>query len=241
MIKKGQNILIVAAHPDDEVLGCGGIIARHRAQGDQVNVIFLTKGVGVRGTHYAGARDPSERSEASLKALAILGVPEGCVTAFDFPDNAMDSVPLIEIVRAIEHTALVLQPSQVYTHHASDLNVDHRAVFQAVLTSFRPQPDTSVRQILCFEVPSSTGWGSPAMGLPFSPNTFIDIEKHLEKKLRALAAYGMEMRSYPHARSLEAVRHLAHFRGSQMGLMAAEAFVMERNLVHESKNDRSKS
>ena len=161
-------------------------------------------------------------------ALGLLGVTK--FHRLNFPDNALDSVPLLEVVQALENLcAGWTPPSIVMTHHPGDLNVDHQIANRAVHTLFRPQPGQMLkpRIILSFEVLSSTGWFG-ASGSVFVPNFFQDVSETLHRKLEALEAYATEMRPWPHARSLKAVEHLARFRGALVGLDAAEAFVIER-------------
>lgn len=223
MTKKYKKILIVAAHADDEVLGCGGTIARHVAEGDAVHVIFMADGVGSRGDEQI--TELEARNQARDAALKILGVIEW--HALDFPDNRMDSVPLLDVVQALEPIVRKIQPERVYTHHHGDLNVDHRVTHQAVLTACRPLPGSSVREILAFEVMSSTEWATPGLA-PFIPNAFVDISAYLPKKLEALAAYELEMRPAPHSRSVEHIEALARHRGHSMGVAAAEGFEVVR-------------
>ena len=225
---KKEKVLVVAAHPDDEALGCGGTIARHIAKGDSVYVVFLTDGVGSRTSNQGGATDAAARSVSSLSALKVLGVTEDAITAFSFPDNAMDSVPRLEVVKAIESVISQVQPEVVYTHHAGDLNVDHRYAYEATMTACRPQPESSVKEIYSYEVPSSTAWLGASYGRHFEPNFYVEITDYLNCKMKALIEYEEEMRIFPHARSKEALEHLARWRGSQVGLLAAEAFVVER-------------
>lgn len=220
-----EKVLVIAAHSDDEALGCGGSIAKHAAQGDDVAVLFMTDGVGARLE--AGDAEAERRAEASRHALEILG----CTTfhRFDFPDNGLDTISLLNIAQAVESFLVSWgTPSVVYTHHPGDLNVDHRIVHSATMVCFRPQPSTSgsPRLILSFEVPSSTGWHGSLSS--FQPNCYRDITLYLEKKTQALAAYCEEMRQWPHARSIRALEALAHSRGSMIGCEAAEAFVIER-------------
>ena len=218
-----KNVLIVAAHADDEVLGCGGTIARHVAEGDVVNVVFMADGVGSRGD--GETYQHQRRNQARDEALEILGVSE--CNALDFPDNRMDSVPLLDVVQALEPIIEQVQPTRVYTHHSGDLNVDHCVTHQAVMTACRPMPGSSVREILTFEVMSSSEWATPSVA-PFVPNTFVDMSDYLPKKLEALAAYEMEMRSAPHSRSVAHIEALARHRGNCVGVDAAEAFVVIR-------------
>lgn len=224
---KAQTIWVIAAHADDEVLGCGGTICRHRREGDEVSVLFLTDGVGARRPEDGGAA-AQRRAAATKRALAELGVED--FACLDLPDNALDTVPLLEVVRAIavfgEGRSL---PDVIYTHHGGDLNVDHQIALRAVLTRFRPQPgEPGPEQILSFEVPSSTGWFGSSSASAFVPNLYSDISMTWEAKRHALEAYAEEMRPWPHARSLAGVEHLARLRGATVGVDAAEAFVVER-------------
>jgi LmbE family N-acetylglucosaminyl deacetylase len=222
-----ENILVVAAHPDDEVLGMGGTIARHTAQGDRVFVLFLTDGVGARG----GKDDDAlqRRREAAESATELLGAE---IVAFhDFPDNELDTVPLLALVKAIEDAKKKVSPQRVYTHHGGDLNIDHRRVSQAVLTAFRPQPGESCREIFAFEVNSSTEWSAPSVTTPFLPDTYIDISKQQDTLRAACQSYAEEMREAPHTRSIDSVLRAAKHRGSQVGLDAAEAFVTLRRII----------
>jgi len=218
-----KSILVVAAHADDEVLGCGGAIARHVAEGDVVHVVFMADGVGSRGNEQSA--ELMRRNQARDAALKILGVTDWY--ALDFPDNRMDSVPLLDVVQSLEPIVRKIQPERVYTHHHGDLNVDHRVTHQAVLTACRPLPGSSVREILAFEVMSSTEWATPGLA-SFAPNAFVDISAYLPKKLEALAAYELEMRPAPHSRSVGHVEVLARHRGNSVGVEAAEGFEIVR-------------
>lgn len=214
-----MKVLVVAAHPDDETLGCGGVIAKHSAAGDQVDVLVMTNGVGARGV---GGADADRRWAAAENAFDILGVRGRHRQTF--PDNALDSLPFLEIVQTVERVIEECRPRRIYTHHAGDLNVDHRIVHRAVITASRPTPNCEQESILAFEVPSSTGWASTGCGPQFSPNSFVGIECQLEAKTLALQAYDLELRPFPHPQSLDAVVALAQWRGANAGLEAAEAF-----------------
>lgn len=226
-----RSIAVIAAHPDDEVLGCGAAMAAHARRGDKVHVLILAEGLTSRDP----ARDRKARggelgrlAAACRKAHAILGVSATRLEAF--PDNRMDSVPLLEVVKVVEDFLRKTRADTVYTHHGGDVNVDHGVVHRAVVTACRPLPGARVRTLLFFEVPSSTEWQVPGQAPAFSPTWFIDAEKTLALKLKALRAYAMEMRPWPHPRSLEAVEHLARWRGATAGMEAAEAFVTGRRL-----------
>ena len=224
-----NTTLVIAAHPDDEALGCGGTMARLSAEGVNVHVAFLADGVGARpmsGVEHERALE--QRRESGREAAAILGAGEP--RYFDFPDNQLDTVPLLELAQAIEQMINELRPDTVITHHGGDLNIDHRRVHDAVLTACRPQTDHPVRRIWCFEVASSTEWQSPGSAPAFVPNLFINIGATLNQKLKALASYEQEMRDWPHSRSIQAVEHLARWRGASVGYEAAEAFMLVREL-----------
>jgi len=226
-----MQILIVAAHPDDEVLGCGGTIAKHVQNGDKVNVLILAEGVTSRDKvrereHRAG--ELSQLAQAAQEAGRILGVHS--LDLHDFPDNRMDSVDLLDVVKVVEAAIDKYKPGMVYTHHAGDVNIDHHIVHRAVVTACRPVPGQCVRTLLFFEVPSSTEWQTPGSAPVFTPNYFADISNCWEKKLQALKAYESEMRPWPHPRSLSAVEHLARWRGAMVGVAAAEGFVLGRNI-----------
>lgn len=225
-----KSILVVAAHPDDEVLGCGGTMAKLTGEGAVIHVAFLASGVSSRsGDTGLQKAELDARRAGAQKACDILGVK----TIFfgDFPDNRMDTIPLIDIVRSIEKFVSKYQPDAVFTHHGGDLNVDHQRTFEAVVTACRPQSGHPVRTILCFETPSSTEWVLPCGGLPiFSPNWFVDISGTLDRKMTALDAYAAEMRQWPHPRSRQGVEHLARWRGATVGVDVAEAFMLGRRI-----------
>jgi LmbE family N-acetylglucosaminyl deacetylase len=221
-----KSILVVAAHPDDEALGCGGIMARHADAGDSVHVLFLTDGVGARGSSDAAA---ARRNEAAARACALLGSEAPVFN--DLPDNRMDSVPLLDIVQIVEAAVRRVGPAIVYTHHAGDLNVDHRIAHEAVLTACRPQPGHGVMAIYAFEVPSSTDYAGAADGRLFRPQRFVDIAAQWDRKRAALEAYADEMRPYPHSRSLGGVEALARWRGVSAGFAIAEALEVVRERI----------
>lgn len=224
------SCLVVAAHPDDEVLGCGGAIAKFSSEGIAVHVALLADGVGARRNADLATDDPEHvaRRTAARAAAKILGASS--VTFGDFPDNRMDLVPTLDVARNIEALVERHTPEFVLTHHAGDLNVDHQAVHRAVLTACRPQPGHSVKTLLFFEIPSSTEWQPAGSGATFAPTWFIDISAQLGTRRRALETYASEMRAWPHARSYEAVEHLARWRGASVGVAAAEAFMLGRRI-----------
>ncbi len=222
-----MTVLVVAAHPDDEVLGCGGAIATHVQSGETVIVAFLADGVSSRDPHADHRVELEQRRAAARKAAEILGVSE--LHFGDLPDNRLDTVSLLSIAQAVEAHVHAYAPSIVYTHHGGDLNIDHRRTHEAVLTACRPQQGSSVRSVLSFETPSSTEWRFSSEDA-FTPNWFVDIASTLELKLRALDAYQQELREWPHPRSRAGIEHLAHWRGATIGCEAAEAFVLARHI-----------
>jgi len=227
-----NKVLVVAAHPDDEVLGCGGAIARHADSGDQVQVLIVAEGSTSRQQERDRAQVRDELSalaKAAQTAGSILGAAG--VELLDLPDNRLDSLDRLDLVKRIEQCVQCHQPDCVYVHHAGDVNVDHRRLHEAVVTACRPSPGHVVKRLLSFEVASSTEWQVPGSAPAFQPNWFVDISAQWERKREALEAYASEMRSWPHARSLEAVEHLARWRGAQVGVDAAEAFCLLRQLL----------
>jgi N-acetylglucosamine malate deacetylase 1 len=225
-----ESLLIFAAHPDDEVLGCGGTMARYAHGGAAVRVAFIADGVSSRdAAHGAAFRSEVEaRRAAATTACGVLGAE--AVAFGDFPDNRLDTVALLDIVKFMEALLAQYQPTTVFTHHAGDLNIDHRRVQQAVETACRPLVGRSVRTVASFEVPSSTEWRMAGDSAAFVPNWFVDISPWLDHKLRALDAYAAEMREWPHPRSRRAVEYLARWRGATVGVDAAESFMLGRQL-----------
>ena len=226
-----SSVLVVAAHPDDEVLGCGGTIARHVRSGDYVQVLIVAEGSTSRQKQRDRSQACSELSElskAAQSAGSILGVAG--LELLDLPDNRLDSMDRLDLIKCIEECLDRHQPDCVYVHHAGDVNVDHRRLHEAVVTACRPSPDHVVKTLLSFEVASSTEWQPSGSAPAFQPNWFVDISDYWDCKKEALTAYSCEMRDWPHARSIEAVEHLARWRGAQVGVEAAEAFCLLRQL-----------
>lgn len=225
-----NKILVIAAHPDDEVLGCGATIAKHAQRGDEVHILIMAEGITSRTALEANLvhENLSMLAKAAHRAGAILGVKS--VTLKQFPDNRMDSLDRLDVIREVELEIKSRKPNIIYTHHAGDVNIDHRRVHEAVITAVRPIPGCSVDQILTFEVASSTEWQPPLSNMPFLPNWFEDVTETIELKLKALDAYEMEMRSWPHVRSIESLLALSKWRGATIGAHAAEAFMLARKI-----------
>ena len=217
-------ILVVASHPDDEVLGCGGTIAKHSKSGDKVHLIFMTNGVGSRN---AKKEEAESRKGAAQDSADILGVSS--IQQFDFPDNKMDTIALLDVVQAIEEVIDRLQPEIIYTHHIGDLNIDHQITHKAVMTACRPHPGFCVKEIYAFEVLSSTEWNTPGVAV-FSTNVFIDVTDYINIKKQVLEVYSEEMRQPPHTRSVDNVLRLNALRGNSIGVNYAEAFMLLKTI-----------
>jgi LmbE family N-acetylglucosaminyl deacetylase len=227
-----MNVLVIGAHPDDEVLGVGGTIVRHVQAGDRVYVYLLTDG------HTSRYNDPQRAGEESVdvvarrnsavQAAAVLGVKS--VEFARLADQRLDALALVDVVKNIEHVAERIAPEVVYTHHRGDVNSDHRVAFTASMTAFRSVGSTYPRRLLCYETVSSTEWSGPFPELAFAPNLLVDISAVLERKIEAMRAYAQELRPFPHPRSLEGLRLTAARWGSTVGTQAAEAFVVVREV-----------
>lgn len=227
--KIGKTILVIAAHPDDEVLGCGASIAKWAAAGDTVHIIIMAEG--------ATSRSQERNSNALNEELALLekaaqsaGIILGAasVKLLNFPDNRMDSLDRLDVIKAIEFEIENLKPDTVVTHHCGDVNIDHRITHEAVITACRPQPGHSVRLLLAFEVVSSTEWQPAPSNTPFQPNWFEDVTETFVHKINALQPYNEEMREWPHPRSIKNIEYLAKYRGSSVGCEFAESFMLLR-------------
>ena len=220
-----KKILVVAAHPDDEVLGCGGTMARLAMEGNDVYTLILGEGITARDMErdrINREKDLGELKNHIVKANKLLGVKK--TYTFDFPDNRFDTVPLLDIIKTIEEVKSAVSPDIMFTHHHGDLNVDHSITFKAALTACRPIKGESVKEVYSFEIPSSTEWNAPSSITYFMPDYFVDISKSIETKINALKEYKSELRDFPHPRSLEAVELNAKQWAMKVGLEAAEAF-----------------
>lgn len=218
-----MKILIVAAHADDEVLGCGGTIKRLTNEGHEARTLILGDGVSSRDDY--NKEEINIRAEQSMKANDLIGI--NFLWSYGLPDNKFDSIPLLDIVKIISGVIEKYKPDIIFTHYQNDLNIDHRRTFEAVITAARPMNGETVKTIYSFEVASSTEWNFP---LSFSPDTYFDISGTIDSKLKAMSIYKNELKDYPHPRSLAAMKIQAEMWGIRTGLQAAEAFVTIRNL-----------
>lgn len=217
-----KTILIVAAHPDDEVLGCGGTAVRLAKEGHKIYSLILGEGLTARGNTCDRARHKQALNTLKKQAYAankIIGVSD--VFLYDFADNRFDSVPLLDITKIVENVIEKVKPSLIFTHYKDDLNIDHKITYQATLTATRPLPGQRVHKIYSFEVLSSTEWSYP---LNFSPDTFFDISETINSKVEAMRQYSSELRKFPHPRSVEGIKLNAKTWGMKIGLKYAEAF-----------------
>lgn len=225
-----KNILVVAAHPDDEILGCGGTMARLRKEGNEIFTLLLGEGVASRcagkDTLCLQPKIKTLKLQAE-KANMIIGVGKGRIFRYAFPDNSFDSVALLDIVKAVEDVIAKVKPHTIFTHFRGDLNIDHRIAYEAVITATRPYPKQGVKEIYSFEVLSSTEYRYP---LRFSPQVFVDISSYLPVKLKAMAAYSLELQPSSYPRSLRGVRLNAEYWGMRTGMRYAEAFEAVRVL-----------
>ncbi|MBK8136733.1 MAG: PIG-L family deacetylase [Chloroflexi bacterium] len=227
MIRKTSRrdpVLVVAAHPDDEVLGCGGTIARLAQEDFEVYIAILGEGITSRFVSSEQA-DPSlvaKLHSNSHEAAKIVGAKD--LFMFSLPDNRFDTVAILDVVKIIESLIDQLQPRAIYTQHGGDLNIDHYVTYRATMTAARPLPGSPVKSVYAYEVASSTEWAFQKFSPPFCPNVFVDIGATLDIKLRAMQSYESESRTFPHPRSPQALTAIAQRWGSVVGLPAAEAF-----------------
>jgi LmbE family N-acetylglucosaminyl deacetylase len=223
-----RPVLVIAAHPDDEVLGCGGTAARLVREGREVHFAIMGEGITSRHAQRdaANADQLVQLHRQAHAAAAEVGVKK--IHLHQLPDNRLDTVPLLEVVKLVEDLVDHIKPEVIYTHHAGDLNIDHGIIHRAVLTATRPTAGQPVREIYAFEVPSSTEWAFQRIEPAFRPNVFVDITGTLEAKVAAMECYHTEARKFPHPRSPQALRAIAGRWGSVVGCGAAEAFELVR-------------
>jgi LmbE family N-acetylglucosaminyl deacetylase len=225
------RVLVISAHPDDEVIGAGGTLARHVAEGADVFWCIVTQGYSPPwpADVVATARRQVE------KVRQVLGIRQ---TFFcGFPTVKLNTIPHGELSSSLQKIVTEVRPEVVYLPPGSDINRDHRIVFDATLVATRPFPDSPVRRVLCYEIGPTGRYGSTT----FTPNVFVDIEPYLEKKLEAMACYDTELKDFPHPRSLEGLRLIAQERGMSVGLKAAECFQLIREIQRASSIERRAS
>lgn len=223
-----ERVAVIVAHPDDEVLAFGGSMCRHAELGHPVNVLILATGLAARTSDgKADLNDLKKLRDQARAANKILGVQN--VEFADFPDNRMDTVALLDVIKVILSFIGKADPNIVYTHHHGDLNVDHSVMARAVMTACRPVPGSRVQKIYSGEVISSSEYSLPQDR--FLPNTYVPISAYIDRKCKALQCYTSEIRDWPHPRSVEAVSALARLRGSECGMPAAEGLYLLRDVM----------
>ena len=219
MCLMSKNVLVIAAHPDDEILGSGGTIKKLVNSGHKVISVIVAK----------GRKEEEENIKPLiLKANEQIGVEE--VLFLEFPNLLLETIPLHKINKSIEALLDKYDPSIIFTHHYGDTNRDHQILFQAVLTAARPLPGKRPVEILCFETVSSSEWSQHTNDKEFKPNYFVDITDTIDEKIKSLKHYDVEMRPFPHPRSYEGVQYLARVRGMTVGIEFAEAFEVIRRV-----------
>lgn len=214
-----DRVLVIAAHPDDEVLGCGGTVIRHKEKGDVIESLIVCESESLRYKNALVNMD-----EALRRAAMILGISKS--HKLNMPDQKLDTFSLVDIITPIEKVIESFKPNIIYVQSGCDLNRDHRIVFEAASIAFRPVEDY-IRDILAYYVGGSTDWATP---VTFHADTWIDITKELDRKIEAMKCYKSELRQYPHPRSERAIRNIAHYMGNQCCLEAAEAFMTIRRI-----------
>ncbi|MFH1339880.1 MAG: PIG-L deacetylase family protein [Pseudomonadota bacterium] len=220
----GRNVLVIAAHPDDELLGVGGTIALHSAAGDCVTCAVAA---AANLTHDSdGAKGVHDQAQ---RAADVLGVHE--LKLLDFPDQGLDRFSLVEIISPLELIVETVRPDVVYLQYGYDINRDHQILFQAALVATRPM-EQYIQAIFAFDTVSSTEWAYPRS---FVPDTWVDISTTLERKIEAMACYETELRDWPHPRSLKSLRVKAESAGSQVVAEAAECFMTIRRVLRNDK------
>jgi len=230
-----EKILVVAAHPDDELLGCGGTIIEHIKKKDKVGILIVSEGITSRDEK-RNVKKRKKEIENLFSTSKKIGKKIGVnfIELLGLPDNRLDGMNLLDIIKKIEKVIIKFKPNVIYTHHNGDLNIDHSLVNRAVLTATRPTPNQIVRKIYSFEILSSTNWSVSSKHTAFIPNYFNDISSSLRSKIKYLKMYKDELRKWPHARSIKSIESLAYFRGSSVGIKAAEAFQLLREIKKNS-------
>jgi LmbE family N-acetylglucosaminyl deacetylase len=230
---RNKKIMIVVAHPDDELLGLGASMNRLINEFQvKTHVVILGEGITSRGEK----RDPaywekelSTHKSNIRKAQNAIGYHS--ISTYDFPDNRFDSLDLLDLVKVIEKEKNVFNPSVIFTHHGGDLNIDHQKTFEAVMTSCRPLESENVKTIITFETPSGTEWRASSDPKHFLPNLYFQISnENLIAKVKGMESYEFESRKFPHPRSPEALRIYAQKNGINVGVPLAEAFCLIRQI-----------
>ena len=225
MVTEYDKIVILAAHPDDEVLGCGGTAARLAAAGHTVVPVIVCENASVR----YGESMKAQLEQWACECAEILGIRQP-----DFlrlPDQQLDKFSALEMAQIIEEVIKKHQPQTIFTHHGGDINKDHRVIYEATMVATRPLPNTCVKTVYTYETISATEWGSSDYFMKFMPNTFYDVSDTLALKIKGFSSYKSEVREFPHPRSPKGIEIRALDWGARVGLHAAEAFQLVRKLI----------
>lgn len=222
-----MKILVIAPHPDDEVLGCGGTIKKYASKGDEVFLCIVTKAYTPDWSNEF-IKNREKEIECAKDALGIKGV-----VYLDLPTVKLDTIPQKDLNDLMSGCIKNIGPEIIFIPFYGDINKDHKLVSEAVLVAVRPKPGSSIKKVYCYEVLSETEWAKPAQKIEnvFIPNFYEDISDFLEEKLKAMECYKSELKDYPHPRSLEGIKILAQKRGTECGAKAAEAFMLLREVV----------
>lgn len=230
---RNKKIMLVVAHPDDELLGLGATMNKLIEEYNvTTHVIILGEGITSRADNRDVEKWKSELEihRANIKA-AQAAIGYHSVSIYDFADNRFDTVAMLDIVKVIEKEKAAFNPEIIFTHHGGDVNVDHQRTFEAVITACRPMAHEQVKTIISFETPSGTEWRAPTDPRHFLPNMFVSVsEKNIDAKIKGMESYEFEKRSYPHPRSPEALKIQAQRWGVSVGCNFAEAFCIVRNI-----------
>lgn len=223
-----KKILVFAAHPDDEFLGCGATLLKFKKKGFKIKSFFFGDGESSRKIHTNLVLNSIIRREKQAIEVSKKSKFEKPEFA-RLPDNRLDTVPILEIIKYIEKQIKTHKPEIIFTHYENDLNIDHQIIYKAVITATRPLSKTFVKKIYSFEIPSSTEFSFNKNSKKiFNPNFFVDVEKTIKDKIRLLKIYKHEIKKWPHPRSLKSIKNLSMYRGSQIGTKYAEAFILVR-------------
>lgn len=224
-----KRVLVIAAHPDDEVLGVGGTVSKLTARGVECHLLIVTDGSSAQYRDMDDLQAIIDAKKQETKGCAgILGFKS--IHYGEQPDMRLDATPHIQINQVIEKVIDEIQPDTVFTHFWGDVNRDHQEVYKSTLVAVRPVMGQVVKELYCYRVPSSTEWTPNKADTMFMPNYFVDIAEFAEQKYKAFACYSTELRDYPHPRSVQYLRETDKAAGLKVGLLAAEEFVLLRKL-----------
>ena len=220
-----MNVLVIAPHPDDEILGVGGSIAKHKAEGHNVYICIVTKGMAPMFDEQSVSRVRNEATEAH-KLLGVINTFFLDITAV-----SLEEISKYKITASILEVVDKIKPEIVYLPHRGDIHLDHKIVFDASMVALRPIRDHVVKEIYCYETLSETEWDAPNVANAFIPNTWVDITKFINTKLEAMSVFESQVHAFPHPRSIKSIEALSLYRGSNMGIKNAEALITIRKIL----------